>query len=176
MLDVLEIILDYRIVGCQLKHRMSSIVPGLATLCAKRQRGHRAGSRQRAFHSPAPLLPSQTFMHQHLQPRLVTNSFSLGDFSSLSDIRLRQPDGNLRTLPLPVQSGDQGRASRRDAFRMQGSRLLLHIASSWRASPPLCLVTFGLKLRYLYRSLRHSLSLDSPPNIVAPLPRIQIVG
>src|SRR5271156_119220 len=111
-------------------------------------------------------------MHQHLQQSLVTHSFSLGDFSSLSDICLWKPDGNLRTLPLPAQLGDQRRASRPDAFRMQGSRLPLHIASPRRAGPPFRLVTFGLELRYLHRFPRHSLSFESP-NIVAPPRRIQ---
>jgi hypothetical protein len=60
------------------------------------------------LHSPAPPLPLQTFMHQHLQQRLVTHSFSLGDLSSLSDIRFWQPDGNLRTLPLPAQLATKG--------------------------------------------------------------------
>ena len=112
---------------------------------------------QYSTNSPAPAFPSQTFMHQHLQQSLVADSFSLGDFSSLSDIRLWQPDGNLHTLPLPAQLVDQGRTSRSHTFRMLRSRFPLHIASPCRASPPLCFVTFGLKLRYLYRSPRHSL-------------------
>jgi hypothetical protein len=75
-----------------------------------------------ALHSPAPDHPLQTFMHRHLQQSLVADSLSLGDFSSLGDIRVWQPDGNVRTLPFPAQVGHQGRTSRHDALCMQDSR------------------------------------------------------
>ncbi len=107
--------------------------------------------------------------------RVIPDPFSLSDLSSLSDIRFRQPDRNLRTL-LPAQLRDQSRTSHFDAFRMLLFRLPLHIVSTCRASPPLGLVTLALKLRYLNRPPRHLFACEPPAHTVAPLSRIQIVG